>query len=150
MRHYRYTIVQKPGSLGRKSAEDGVILIESRSECFLVRGERIHGETLTVDVRCSSGKDAYPTYAAAERALRMRSLNGKRTKRIYRCEECGYYHFTTNDGTARKPRPYRRGREKKYARMQINLSATTAGTVIPEGFSMKRFQNGETRRVSGW
>ena len=145
-----YTIIQMPGSLGRREAENGVIMFNGKAGSILLQGERIHGETLTIDVECSSGKDAYPTYAAAEKALRMKSRNGQRTKRIYRCEECGYYHFTTNDGTARKPRPYRRGREKKYARMQINLSATTAGTVIPEGFSMKRFQNGETRRVSGW
>ena len=150
MQHYHYSIVQKPGSLGRKSAEDGVIMIEGRSGCFLVQGERIHGERLTVDVRCSSGKDAYPTYAAAEKALRMKSMSGKRTKRIYRCEECGYYHFTTNDGTARKPRPYRRGKEKEFARKQIKLSATTSGTVITGGFSMKRFQIGVGRMVSGW
>ena len=141
----QYTIIQMPGSLGRKGAEKGVIMFTDKDGSVLLQGERVHGETLTVDVECSSGKDAYPTYAAAEKALRMKSRNGQRTKRIYRCEECGCYHFTTNDGTARKPRPYRREKEKKYARMLIAPFESHSEPVTPGGFAMKRFQNTEYR-----
>ena len=140
-----YTIIQMPGSLGRRGAENGVIIFNGKAGSILLQGERIHGETLTIDVECSSGKDAYPTYAAAEKALRMKSRNGQRTKRIYRCEECGYYHFTTNDGTARKPRPYRREKEKKYARQLIAPFESHSEPVTSDGFSMKRFQNTEYR-----
>lgn len=144
-----FTIIQRPGALGRKSAENGVVMIASKGGSILLKGERVHGETLTVDVSCSSGKDAYPTYAAAEKALRMKSMKGRRTKRIYKCSECGCYHFTTNDGSARKPRPYSRGREKQIARHQTEPYEGHSGPVSTEGFSMKRFRNNRTKKAFG-
>ncbi len=137
----RYSIIQKPGALGRKGAENGVLLLCNRDGSFFIQGERIHGETLTVDVQCPTGKDAYPTYAAAEKALRMKSRNGRRTKRIYKCRECGCYHFTTNDGSMRKARPYQRGKEKEAARRQTSAYPSRPDLVTADGFSMKRFRN---------
>ena len=113
-----YTIIQMPASLGRKGSEKGVIMLRNKAGSFMIQGEKVHGESLTVDVNCPSGKDAYPTYAAAAKALRMKSRHGQKTKRIYKCRECGCFHFTTNDGTTRKPRPYSREMEKKIVRMQ--------------------------------
>lgn len=137
----RYSIIQKPAALGRKGAEKGVLLFCNEAGSFLLQGEKIHGETLTIDVPCSSGKDAYPTYAAAEKALRMKSRNGRRTKRIYKCKECGCYHFTTNDGAMRKSRPYQREKEKEVARRQTNACPFRPAFVTADGFSMKRFHN---------
>jgi len=145
MSMFDYTIIQMPGALGRKGAENGMIQVNNGREPYLLFGERIHGETLTVDVKCSSGKDAYPTYAAAEKALRLKSKNGKRTKRIYKCEECGCYHFTTNDGKSRKSWPYNREREKKYTQNQIMPLIGHYGKVDAGGFSMKRFQNSQNK-----
>ncbi len=136
-----YTIIQRPGALGRLSAEDGLIRVDCGKESYFLRGERIHGEALTINVRCSSGKDAYPTYAAAEKALRMKSIRGRKTKRIYKCRECGCFHFTTNDGKARKARPYNREHEKKYARFLTLPFDGQSSSVDATGFSMKRFQN---------
>ncbi len=137
----RYSIIQKPAALGRKGAENGVLLFCNEAGSFLLQGERIHGETLTVDVPCSTGKDAYPTYSAAEKALRMKSRSGRRTKRIYRCKECGCYHFTTNDGSMRKARPYQREKEKEVARRQTSAFPSRPELVTTDGFSMKRFRN---------
>ena len=136
-----YSIIRKPAALGRKGAENGVILFSNKTGSFILLGERIHGETLTVDASCSTGKDAYPTYAAAEKALRMKSKNGRRTKRIYKCKECGYYHFTTNDGRMRKARPYQREKEKEVARRQTYACPSCPDLVTADGFSMKRFRN---------
>ena len=137
----RSSIIQKPAPLGRKGAENGILLFYDDTSSFLLQGERIHGETLTVDVPCSTGKDSYPTYEAAQKALRMKSRSGQRSKRIYKCKECGCYHFTTNDGSMRKARPYQREKEKEAARKLTNAYSIRADLVSTDGFSMKRFRN---------
>ena len=136
-----FSIIHKPAAFGRKGAENGVLLFCNETGSFLLQGERIHGETLTVDVSCSTGKDAYPTYSAAVKALRMKSKSGQRKKRIYKCKECGCYHFTTNDGSMRKARPYQREKEKEVARRQTNAYPSRPDLVTTDGFAMKRFRN---------
>ena len=146
MGNINYSIVQRPSAMGRGTVA-GEVIIKIGKDCMVVSGQRIHGERLTVDVDCSSGKDAYPTYDAALKALRMKSANGQRNKRIYKCRECGYYHFTTNDGAARKPRPYDREREKEYTKMVIGPYVGQVGTVPSGGFNMKRFNNRQGRNM---
>ena len=136
-----YSIIHKPSALGRKGVENGLLLFSNNYGSYILQGERIHGETLTVDVPCSTGKDSYPTYAAAQKALRMKSRSGQRTKRIYKCKECGCYHFTTNDGSMRKARPYQREKEKEAARKQTSAYSFRPDLVSTDGFSMKRFRN---------
>ncbi len=137
-----YSIIQYPGALGRNGAENGIIQVNNGKDFFFVEGERIHGEeSLTVDVCCPSEKDTYPTYSAAAKALRLRSANGQRTKRIYKCEECGCFHLTTTDGKSRRPRPYKREREKEFARRQTSQVACHSERVDSEGFSMRRYRN---------
>ena len=130
---------------GRKGTKDGAIMLNDES---LVFGSRIHGQTLTIDVECSSKKDAYPTYEAAAKALRMKNPQGQRTKRIYKCRECGCYHFTTMDGLSRKPRPYRRNEEKRRTELLTRAYRGHSDIVETEGFSMKRFQNNQSRTLS--
>lgn len=78
----------------------------------LVLGSRIPGHTTRISVNCSSGKDAYPTYEAALKAFKLKNGKGRREKRIYKCHECGYWHFTTNQATL-KAHSYSRSRDKK-------------------------------------
>ena len=54
------------------------------------------------DFECPSAKDTYMTYEDARRALRKRSLQAQRDKRIYRCDQCGYWHLTTKPGSHRR------------------------------------------------
>ena len=136
-----YSIIRNSTALGRKGTENGVLFFCNGAGSFLLLGERIHGETLTINVPSSTGKDAYPTYSAEEKALRMKSKNGRRTKRIYKCRECGYYHFTTNDGSMRQARPYHREKEKGGTRRQTYACPYCPDLVTADGFSMKRFRN---------
>ena len=68
-------------------------------------------------VDCPAAKDAYLTYDDARRALRQRSLQEQKDKRIYKCNICGYWHFTTKPGSHRRHcKGYNRsrGREEMY------------------------------------
>lgn len=141
MSQFNFTLIEKPAMFGRSSSTVGAMVVSRGPESFIVEGTRIHGENLTIDVCCSSGKDAYPSYDAALKALRMKSGRGQRTKRIYKCKECGCWHFTTNDGSVRKPHPYDRTREKEYARLITGAYVGQRGRVEAGGFSMKRFSN---------
>ena len=108
-------LIQEPAHLGRRNNEDGMIEVRIGKTYYYVKGERLHGEKLTVSTNCPSGKDAYPTYESAQKALRMKSASGRRSKRIYKCQFCGCYHFTTNDGNyLKKTKPYKRERMRIY------------------------------------
>lgn len=87
----------------------------------LVTGTRIPGNTTRIKVNCSSGKDAYPTYEDAMRAFRLKNGTGRREKRIYKCHECGFWHFTTNQATL-KANSYSRSKDKKEVERIIRNS----------------------------
>ena len=139
------SIIEMPAMYGRKGTKEGAIMLKDGS---LVFGSRMHGQTLTVDVECSSKKDTYPTYEAAEKALRMKNPHGQRTKRIYKCHECGCYHFTTKDGLSRKPNPYRRSEEKRRTELLTCAYRGHSDIVETNGFSMRRFLNNQSRIFS--
>jgi len=51
-------------------------------------------------IKCVSNKKVYPSEEIAEDALidtwsRFEYPNGQGPIAVYRCEECGYYHFTS-------------------------------------------------------
>ncbi len=50
-------------------------------------------------IKCSTGKRVYLTESLAEDALidahSRNDYSGSGPVNIYRCEECGYYHFTS-------------------------------------------------------
>lgn len=143
-----YSLIENPSKYGRKGTHEGAMMISHGKETFFVFGSKIHAQKLTVDVQCSSTKDAYPTYEAAEKALRMKNPHGQKTKRIYKCRECGCYHFTTVDSQTRKPQPYRRNQEKRQTELLTRAYKGHEGMVEADGFSMKRFQNIQSRIVS--
>lgn len=147
MARQSYSIIEIPSRYGRNGVSDGAIMFGSGKSCFLVSGSRIHGQSLTVDVQCSSQKDAYPTYEAAEKAFRMKSSSGRKTKRIYKCSECGCYHFTTVDSQTRKPHPYRRNEEKRLTELLTRDYRGYAGETDSKGFSMRRYRNTQSRIV---
>ena len=72
-----------------------------------------HTDCIARAYSCPTQKDVYLTYEKAVKALRMRS-HRERTKRVYKCDICGHYHLTTNDGECRKPKRYSRSRERKF------------------------------------
>ena len=87
-------------------------------------------------VDCPAAKDAYLTYDDARRALRQRSLQEQKDKRIYKCNICGYWHFTTKPGSHRRHcKGYNRsrGREEMYRMCSLitpdSMKKKTSGNV---------------------
>jgi len=136
------TIVQKPAPVGRSHSRKGLARIDYDELSYFIEGEPIPAENLSVEGKCSSGKDTYPTYKAALKALRQKSPTGRRTKVIYKCAVCGCYHFTTKDGHfQRHKRPYDRQKEKVYGRRILETVTERNGKVRGGGFVMKRYKN---------
>lgn len=106
-------MIQKPSR-----RKNGTIQVKFNGEYYFLDGEKQHGQSnLFIEkVTCPTGKDTYLTYEAALKAYRLKSSNGQRNKRIYRCSHCGYWHFTTNCGEFRHVRPYDRDHEKRVSR----------------------------------
>ena len=148
MARLSYSIIENPTHFGRNGNKEGTIMLNDGKEIFFVFGQKIHGQDLTIEVECSSGKAAYPTYEAAEKALRMKSPHGQNTKRIYKCRECGCYHFTTVDSQLRKPHPYKRSAEKQHTELLTRAYRGHSGSIEADGFSMKRFRNTQSRMVA--
>ena len=87
-------------------------------------------------VDCPAAKDAYLTYDDARRALRQRSLQEQKDKRIYKCDICGYWHFTTKPGSHRRHcKGYNRskGREEMHRMCSLitpdSMKKKTSGNV---------------------
>ena len=73
-------------------------------------------------VDCPAAKDAYLTYDDARRALRQRSLQEQKDKRIYKCDICGYWHFTTKPGSHRRHcKGYNRSRGREEMHRMCSL-----------------------------
>ena len=120
--------------------KDDTLVFRHDGETFHLQGEKTHAEVRRVDVGCPTGKDTYPTYAAAEKAYRLKSANGRRQKRIYKCGYCGCWHFTTNQ-VAIKPRAYSRSRDKEVAMRMINLSLQPDAWILSGGRSRNNKQS---------
>ena len=136
------TIIEKPAPVGRSNRKRGLARIDHDELSYFIEGEPIPAESLSVEGKCSTGKDTYPTYKAAQKALRQKSPTGRRTKVIYKCSFCGCYHFTTKDGQFHHyKRPYDRQREKEYERKIVETVAERSGKVKGGGFVMKRYKN---------
>lgn len=83
----------------RSRHADEPLIVSFQGELYAIPGERPwRTDYVDHDIECPTAKDAYATYEEAQRALKQKSPRDQRMKRIYRCEICGYYHFTTNDG----------------------------------------------------
>ncbi len=87
--------------------EDDDLVYWDHGTKYQVQGTRVKGHVTRVDAGCSSGKDAYPTYADAKRAYKLKNGTGQREKCIYKCSECGCWHFFTKNGKIRV-KPYSR------------------------------------------
>lgn len=68
---------------------------------------------------CPSGKDVYFTYENAVKALKIRK-NRERTKQIYKCHICGYFHLTTKGTKLHRAIPYSRSDEKQRAKTIVS------------------------------
>ena len=88
--------------------EDDALVYSDHGTKYRVYGTKVKNHIARVDAGCSSGKDAYPTYDDAKRAYRLKNGNGQREKAIYKCSECGCWHFFTKNGEIRRVQPYSR------------------------------------------
>ena len=71
------------------------------------------------DLSCSSRKDVYRTYEDARKALKQRHGRRANEKDIYKCSECGYFHFTSkanSNGIKKKGYERRSHRRKNIIR----------------------------------
>lgn len=91
------------------------ITVELCGDIYEILAEREHRKNYVMqDVECPAAKDAYLTYEDARRALSQRPLQEQKDKRIYRCDICGYWHFTTKPGSHRHHcKGYNRSRGRK-------------------------------------
>lgn len=101
--------------------KDDALIFRHDGETFHLQGEKAHTDVRRIDVGCPTGKDTYPSYEAAEKAYRLKSVNGRREKRIYKCNKCGYWHFTTNRVSI-KSRAYSRSHDREQAKTIIDRS----------------------------
>ena len=65
--------------------------LEENLEYGIERGQ----DYIAHDLSCSSRKDAYRTYEDARKALKQRHGRRANEKEIYKCSQCGYFHFTS-------------------------------------------------------
>lgn len=139
-----FTVVKMPGPKGRSKDRPGLARVDMEELSYYMEGDPIPGEKCSTDVGCSSGKETYPTYKTALKALRMRNANGQKTKVIYRCPECGCYHLTTKDGTFHhkvRQRPYDRSKEKRFGLKKVQAAEGGKVKMNSGGFAMKRYSN---------
>ena len=110
MEQHRYTSENmNPAVLGFDENFFGIQEEERRN--YVVQG-----------VDCPAAKDAYLTYDDARRALRQRSVQQQKDKRIYKCDICGYWHFTTKPGSHRyRCKGYNRSRGREEMQRMCSL-----------------------------
>lgn len=96
-------------------SKEATLIVSFQGELYAIPGKyRAYNDCIDHDIECPTAKHAYDTYEDAKRALRQKSPEEQHIKRIYRCEICGCYHFTTNDGEKLwHPKGYDRSRQKK-------------------------------------
>ncbi|GHM99545.1 hypothetical protein WSM22_10350 [Cytophagales bacterium WSM2-2] len=67
-----------------------------KSTSFTQKGCRTY---INMTIKCPTGKRAYPTEILAEEALvdahSQNQYSGTGPVAVYRCDECGYFHFTS-------------------------------------------------------
>ena len=113
MEQHRYTSENmNPAVLGFDESFYGIQEKERRN--YVMQG-----------VDCPVAKDAYLTYDDARRALRQRSVQQQKDNRIYKCDICGYWHFTTKPGSHRH-------RCKGYNRSRGREEMQPSGPGFPE------------------
>lgn len=97
---------------------DKPLIVTFQGELYAIPGEKTcRTDYVDHDVECPTAKDAYATYEEAQRALKQKSPKDQRVKRIYRCEICGYYHYTTNDGEKIwHPKGYARSLNRRHVK----------------------------------
>lgn len=84
--------------------------VTSKGEVLKGKITRDKGENyISTEHTCPCGKDTYDTYENAKRALKLRN---RKSKEIYKCEICGYWHLTSKDGSKRKKKFDKRTRTK--------------------------------------
>ena len=84
--------------------------VTSKGEVLTGQITRDRGENyISTEHTCPCGKDTYDTYENAKRALKLRN---RKSKDIYKCEICGYWHLTSKDGSKRKKKFDKRTRSK--------------------------------------
>ena len=99
------------------------ITVELCGDIYEIQAEREHRKDYVVQgVECPAAKDAYLTYEDARRALSQRPVQEQKDKRIYRCDFCGYWHFTTKPGSHRRHcKGYSRSRGKEDIQRMYSL-----------------------------
>lgn len=92
------------------------IRLKKNGEVLRGKFEKVRGENyISKDHICPCGKDTYDSYEKAKKALKLRN---KTNKEIYKCEICGYWHFTSKDGKGNKHRKY----DKKQRNVKITVN----------------------------
>lgn len=143
MSRLKYSVIEWP-KFGRKGIKEGTLEVQDKTSFFFVFGTKIHAHDLIADVECSSGKDAYFSYEDIENALKMRDRHSP-PKRIYKCSECGCYHFTAVDSMMNRTHPYNRSIEKRNAKLIIEPYKRHEERVDDKSFSMRRFRNRQSK-----
>ena len=111
MEQYGYITTMAPFTLEFEDDIYGFLETDNERKNYAVRG-----------IDCPAAKDAYMTYEDARRALRQRSLQEQKDKRIYKCDICGYWHFTTKPGSHRRHcKGYNRSRGREEMHRMCSL-----------------------------
>lgn len=102
------------------------ITVELCGDIYEILAEREYGKNYVIqNVECPAAKDAYLTYEDARRALSQRPLQEQKDKRIYRCDICGYWHFTTKPSSHRRHcKGYNRSRGREDVQRMCSLIQT--------------------------
>lgn len=134
-----------------KRTEIPTICIEFQGNEYCIIGEPVKTtDFVEHDVECPACKDAYPTYEAAQHELRQRTSRSSRNKRIYRCEFCGCYHFTSNDGYTHRRKYYDRTMNQEHLRRAVayvsGSDLKAVKEVLSRPGSLKRFVNAQNLR----
>lgn len=112
-------------SYNRAHSSQDSIIVTFQGELYEIPGESVaRTDYVEHDVDCPTCKDAYASYDEARRALSQRSLEEQRNKRIYRCEICGYYHFTTKPGSHQRRT---KGYDRQRSRMDLERTLSRIG-----------------------
>ena len=130
----------------KASQLQALITVEFRGELYDIQAVPAAWTDYVVHgVDCPTSKDAYASYDEARRALQQRSEEEQRNKRIYRCEVCGYYHFTTKPGSHRHAA---RGYDRRKGRRVVEKALSGIGEKESEMVRRKAFSDNRTLRIS--